>query len=343
MPVEGATDDLGAMSLIALEEHYAWDPASEGNVVATWLRSNNHVGYERLYDRGPLRLEQMDAAGIDFQILSLFDPGVQDETDVPRAIDLARRANDDLAESVRANPSRFGGFATLATQDPDAATAELERAVTELGLVGGLINGHCQGRYLDEPAYGPLFARAESLGAPIYLHPTTPHPAVMEAWFAPYVSDGMHLASWGFAAETGTHVLRLIYSGLFDKFPKLQMIIGHLGEMLPFAAYRIDRYYGLGGGGASSRELQHLPSEYLRSNFYVTTSGNFSPPSFACTLDVMGTDRVMFSVDYPMDDNQTGAEFMAAYPMDGAVRRKVGSENAIRLFGGLIPATIGAS
>jgi 2,3-dihydroxybenzoate decarboxylase len=161
------------MSLIALEEHYAWDPASADNTVATWLRSNDHVAYERLYDRGPLRLEQMDAAGIDFQILSLFDPGVQDETDIARAIDLARRANDDLAETVRANPNRFGGFATLATQDPDAATAELERAVTDLGLVGGLINGHCQGRYLDDPAYERLFARAESMGAPIYLHPTT--------------------------------------------------------------------------------------------------------------------------------------------------------------------------
>jgi 2,3-dihydroxybenzoate decarboxylase len=198
------------MSLIALEEHYAWDPASADNVVGTWLRSNNAVAYQRLYDRGPLRLEQMDAAGIDFQILSLFDPGVQDETDVARAIDLARRANDDLAETVRGNPDRFGGFATLATQDPDAAAAELERAVTELGLVGGLINGHCQGRYLDDPAYEELFGCAEGMGAPIYLHPTTPHPAVMEAWFAPYVADGLHLASWGFAAETGTHVLRLI-------------------------------------------------------------------------------------------------------------------------------------
>jgi 2,3-dihydroxybenzoate decarboxylase len=128
------------MSLIAVEEHYAWDPASADNIVGTWLRSNNHVAYDRLYDRGPLRLEQMDATGIDFQILSLFDPGVQDETDVARAIDLARRANDDLAETVRANPNRFGGFATLATQDPDASTAELERAVTDLGLVGGLIN-----------------------------------------------------------------------------------------------------------------------------------------------------------------------------------------------------------
>jgi hypothetical protein len=135
----------GVVTLIALEEHYAWDPASDGNVVATWLRSHNRVGYDRLYDRGPLRLEQMDAAGIDFQILSLFDPGVQDETDVARAIDHARRA-------------------------------------------------------------------------PIYLHPTTPHPAVMDAWFAPYVDDGMHLASWGFAAATDTHVLRLIYSGLFDRF-----------------------------------------------------------------------------------------------------------------------------
>ncbi|WP_319448859.1 MULTISPECIES: amidohydrolase family protein [unclassified Mycobacterium] len=330
------------MSLIALEEHYAWDPASAGNTVATWLRSNNRVAYDRLYDRGPLRLEQMDAAGIDFQILSLFDPGVQEKPDVAQATALARRANDDLAETVRANPNRFGGFATLATQDPDAAAAELGRAVTELGLVGGLINGHSQGRYLDDPAYEPLFAIAEATGAPIYLHPTTPHPAVMEAWFAPYVEDGLHLASWGFAAEAGTHVLRLIYSGLFDKFPRLQMIIGHLGEMLPFAAYRIDRYYGLGGDGGSSRGLKRLPSEYLRNNFHVTTSGNFCPPAFACTLEVMGADRVMFSVDYPMDDNATGAEFMASYPMDDATRRKVGFENAVRLFGERIPNSIGA-
>jgi 2,3-dihydroxybenzoate decarboxylase len=329
------------MSLIALEEHYAWNPASDGNVVATWLETNNPVAHDRLYDRGPLRLEQMDAAGIDFQILSLFDPGVQDETDVAKAIDLARRANDDLAESVRGNPSRFGGFATLATQDPDAAAAELERAVTELGLVGGLINGHCQGRYLDDPAYEGMFGRAEEIGAPIYLHPTTPHPAVMEAWFNPYVNDGLHLASWGFAAETGTHVLRLIYSGLFDKFPRLQMIIGHLGEMLPFAAYRTDRYYGLGGDGGSKNRLQHLPSDYLRNNFHVTTSGNFCPSAFACTLEVLGADRVMFSVDYPMDDNQTGAEFMASFPMDDETRRKVSSENAIRLFADRIPAALG--
>ncbi|BBY91399.1 amidohydrolase [Mycobacterium gallinarum] len=329
------------MSLIALEEHFAWDPASTDNVVGSWLRTNNPVAYDRLYDRGPLRIEQMDAAGIDFQILSLFDPGVQDETDVARAVDLARRANDDLAESVRANPSRFGGFATLATQDPDAAAAEFERAVTELGLVGGLINGHCQGRYLDDPAYEDLFGCAESLGAPVYLHPTTPHPAVMDAWFAPYVDDGLHLASWGFAAETGTHVLRLIYSGLFDKFPQLQMIIGHLGEMLPFAAYRVDRYYGLGGSGSGDR-LQRLPSEYLRNNFHVTTSGNFCPPAFACTLEVMGADRVMFSVDYPMDDNQAGAEFLASYPMDAVTRAKVSSGNAITLFGERIPAALGS-
>jgi 2,3-dihydroxybenzoate decarboxylase len=328
------------MTLIALEEHYAWDPASAGNVVATWLRSNNPVAYQRLYDRGSLRLEQMDAAGIDFQILSLFDPGVQDETDIALAIDLARRANDDLAETVRGSPNRFGGFATLATQDPAAAAAELERAVTELGLVGGLINGHCRGRYLDDPAYEELFAHAEAMGVPIYLHPTTPHPAVMEAWFAPYVSDGLHLASWGFAAETGTHVLRLIYSGLFDKFPRLQMIIGHLGEMLPFAAYRVDRYYGLGGGSGPSHELKRLPSEYLRGNFHVTTSGNFCPPAFGCTLDVMGADRVMFSVDYPMDDNQAGAEFLASYPMDDSARRKVSSENAIQLFGERLPPTL---
>ena len=323
------------MSLIALEEHFAWDPASVGNPVATWLQSHDPVAHQRLYDRGPLRLEQMDAAGIDFQIMSLFDPGVQEERDVATAIDLARRANDELAESVRSNPGRFGGFATLATQDPDAAADELERAVTDLGLVGALINGHCQGRYLDDPAYTTLFERAEALAAPIYLHPTTPHPAVMEAWFKPYVAEGMHLASWGFAAEAGTHVLRLIYSGLFDRFPRLQMIIGHLGEMLPFAAYRIDRYYGLGGDSAS--RLRRLPSEYLLTNFHVTTSGNFCPPAFACTLEVMGADRVMFSVDYPMDDNTDGANFLSSFAMDDDARRKVSSENAIRLFGDRLP------
>jgi 2,3-dihydroxybenzoate decarboxylase len=328
------------VSLIAIEEHYAWDPASADNVVATWLASNDPPAHQRLYDRGQLRLEQMDAAGIDFQILSLFDPGVQEEADVARAIDLARRANDDLAETVHGTPNRFGGFATLATQDPDAAAAELERAVTELGLVGALINGHSQGRYLDDPAYLGLFGCAEAMEAPIYLHPTTPHPAVMDAWFAPYTADGLHLASWGFAAETGTHVLRLIYSGLFDRFPRLQMIIGHLGEMLPYAAYRVDRYYGLGGDGSRAR-LQRLPSEYLRSNFHVTTSGNFCPPAFACTLEVMGADRVMFSVDYPMDDNQAGAQFLESYPLDDVSRRKVSFENAIRLFGGRLPERLG--
>ena len=130
----------------------------------------------------------------------------------------------------------------------------------------------------------------------------------MDAWFAPYTDQGLHLASWGFAVEAGTHALRLIYSGLFDRHPGLQMILGHLGEMLPFTAFRTDRYYGLGGSGGT---LAKLPSAYLRENFFVTTSGNFSPPAMACTLAVLGADRVMFSVDYPMDDNQAGAEFLA--------------------------------
>lgn len=321
--------------LIALEEHYAWDPVSADSAVGTWINARNSRTYERLRDRGEGRLEQMDAAGIDFQVLSLFDPGVQGDPDAVRATGNARRANDDLAESVRRYPDRFGGFAALATQDPDGAAAELERAVTELGLVGGLINGHTHGRYLDDPAYGDLFACAQDLGVPIYLHPTTPHPAVMEAWFAPYLKDGMHLAAWGFGVETATHALRLIYSGLFERFPRLQIILGHLGETLPFAAYRIDRYYGLGGDGGGA--LPRRPSEYLRTNFHITSSGNFSPAAFACTLEVMGPDRVMFAVDYPIDSNRAAAEFLAGYPMAEAVRQKVAHRNALELFGSRIP------
>ena len=330
----------GSSRLIALEEHYAWDPVSASSAVRNWLKERGSAKgsqtYQRLYDRGSQRLEQMDAAGIDFQIMSLFDPGVQDDDDPARATDNARRANDDLAETVRGTPSRFGGFAALATQDPGSAVIELERAVTELGLVGGLINGHTHGRYLDDPAYLGLFDCAQRLEVPIYLHPTAPHPAVTEAWFEPYLKDGLHLASWGFGVEAATHALRLIYSGLFDKFPRLQLILGHLGEMLPFAAYRIDRYYGLGGEGCGG--LERLPSEYLRDNFYITTSGNFCAPAFACTLEVMGPERVMFSVDYPMDDNVDGATFLAGFPMDDGVRYQVAAGNALRLFGDRIPS-----
>lgn len=321
--------------LIALEEHYCWDPVSADSAVGTWIHARNSRTYQRLCDRGEARLEQMDSAGIDFQVLSLFDPGVQADTDATRATDNARRANDDLAETTRRHPRRFGGFAALATQDPTGAAAELERAVTELGLLGALINGHTHGRYLDDPAYTDLFDCAERLGVPIYLHPTTPHPAVLDAWFAPYLKDGMQLAAWGFGVETATHALRLIYSGLFERFPRLQIILGHLGETLPFAAYRIDRYYGLGGDGGGA--LPRRPSEYLRSNFHITTSGNFSPAALACTLEVMGADRVMFAVDYPIDSNRAATEFLATAPVDDVIRQQIACGNALRLFGGRIP------
>ena len=321
--------------LIALEEHYSWDPVSADSSVGTWINARNSKTYQRLCDRGEGRLEQMDAAGIDFQALSLFDPGVQADTDTARATDNARRANDDLAETVRRHPRRFGGFAALATQDPAGAAAELERAVTDLGLLGALINGHTHGRYLDDPAYADLFDCAQRLGVPIYLHPTTPHPAVLDAWFEPYLKDGMQLAAWGFGVETATHALRLIYSGLFEKFPRLQIILGHLGETLPVAAHRIDRYYGLGGDGGGA--LPRRPSEYLRSNFHITTSGNFSPAALVCTLEVMGADRVMFAVDYPIDSNRAAAEFLAAAPLDDTTRHRIGCANALRLFGSRIP------
>ncbi len=326
------------MRIIALEEHYASHPISDDNAVANMFANENRSAYDRLYDVGNLRLEQMEQAGIDYQILSLLDPGVQELADPGQAEDAARKYNEELAAVVQRQPTKFGAFAALATQNPNAAAEELRRAVKELKFHGALINGHTNGRYLDAPEYDCIFAAAQELDVPIYLHPTTPHPKVMEAWFEPYAKDGLHLASWGFAAETGTHALRLIYSGLFDRYPRLKMILGHMGEMLPFAMYRLDRYYLPGAWYLTPEQkrekmrLEHMPSEYLKRNFWITTSGNFSVPALQCSIATMGAERILFSVDYPMDDNQTGTDFLRHAPITPVHRIAIAQGNAEKLF-----------
>lgn len=329
---------IGPTPVVTLEEHYAWEPLSKGNAVAEMFKKEGLPAYKQLYDREELRLDDMDAAGIDYQILSLLDPGVQELDSTTEAVERARQANDDLAKTVRAYPKRFGAFAALPTQSAHKAADELKRAIHELGFHGGLINGHSRGRYLDDPAYKILFSTAERLKVPLYLHPTSPHQAVFDAWFAPYKEDGLHLASWGFAVETGTHALRLVYSGVFDRFPHLKLILGHMGEMLPFALQRLDRYYLPGAWYLSPDERakrlngRKMPSEYLLSNCYITTSGNFFQPALACALATFGPERILFSVDYPMDNNQIGMDFLRDAPISDEQRTAIAGGNAARLF-----------
>jgi len=231
---------------------------------------------QRLDDLGELRLREMDEAGLDLQVLSHTMPGLQ-KLDVETAVPLARRANDRLNEAVRAHPERFAAFAALPTADPRAADDELERTVTRLGFKGAMVNGLTNGLFLDDKRFWPIFERAQALDVPLYMHPAIPHPAVIEAYYKDYVEKhpGILRAGWGFTVETATQGIRLVLSGLFDAYPRLKIIIGHLGEGLPFYVWRISHRLRGSDGGKSFRDT-------FCEHFYVTTSGFFSDPALLC-------------------------------------------------------------
>ena len=271
----------------------------------------------------------MDAAGIDVQVLSLTDPSVQ-QLDADGAIKLAREANDYLAEAVRRYPKRFAGFATLPTIAPDIAAEELERMVKEHGFKGGYINGHNRGHYMDDSFYWPILERAEDLKVPLYIHPTTPPEPVIEAYYAgfsPEVTTALSRHAWGWHIETAVHVLRLIVSGTFDKFPELQIIIGHMGEALPFMMPRIDR--------ALSKDLTKLNrtvADYLQENIYYTFSGfNFTQTFLDLYLQV-GADRIMFSADYPYGSMEQARKFLDQLPVSYTDKNKIAHGTAERLL-----------
>ena len=227
--------------------------------------------FERVQDLDARRLTDMDATGIDMQLLMLTSPGVQ-MFEPAEACALAASSNDQLAQTIARHPTRFSGLAAFAPHAPEAAAKEIERSVTRLGLKGALVNSHTQGRYMDDPHFWPIFEACEALDVPLYIHPNTPSPQMVE----PFLSRCLDAAIYGFAAETGLHVLRLIVSGLFDRFPRLKIVLGHLGEGLPFWLYRIDfMHAGIVRSGRSEgvRPLKRRPSDYLRENFHYTTSG----------------------------------------------------------------------
>jgi len=283
------------------------------------------------------RLDDMDRCGIQWMVLSLGNPGIQAIADPTRAIDTARRANDELAERfVRVHPDRFAGLAAVPMQDPAAAGDELERAVRDLGLKGALINGYSNTslddtetvQYLDEPPVWEFWARAAALDVPVYLHPRDPLPSQRRAYAGYPALIG---SAWGFGVETASHVLRLMLSGLFDRFPGLKLIVGHLGEGLPFLLPRVEhrlRHVRPESRGAAQRPL----TSYLTSNLWLTTSGTFRSAALLTTLLEVGSDRVLFSVDYPYERIDEQAEWLETVPLGQAERTKIGRTNALHLL-----------
>lgn len=284
----------------------------------------------RLADLGPERLADMDAAGIDHQVLALTSPGTQ-VLDAATARSVATLANDFAAQAVRDHPDRFSALAAVAFQDPAAAVAELRRGVEELGLKGVILNSHIGGEYVDNPKYWPVLEAAESLDVPVYLHPNTPSPRMIE----PLREAGLDGAIYGFAVETGMHLLRMITSGVFDRYPRLRVVVGHLGEALPFWLPRLD--YMHAGQVASGRyesvgPLELKPSEYLRRNVWFTTSGMPWIPGIMFVRDVIGADRVMYAMDYPYQYVPAEVGEQDRLPVDRAEKKEFFEAIARRVF-----------
>ena len=319
------------MRTITLEEHFA---TPEFLKATAQLQSAARADFvkpveSKLLDLGQGRIADMDAAGIDLQVLSLTWAGL-DRLDGATATALAHNANDRLAAAVREHPKRFAGFAALALQEPEKAAAEFERCVRALGFKGALVHGTTRGMFLDDPQFTPLFETAQALDVPIYLHPAPPPKPVEEAYFGGLPGQlGFFLATaaWGWHAEAGMHSLRLIVSGLFDRFPRLKLIIGHMGEDLPFSIARAE--------AVLSRETKHLQrrvGEYFQQHFHITTSGYFTVPPFQCTMEVVGADRILFSVDYPYSPNTVGRTFLNSLPISPEELGKISGGNAERLL-----------
>ncbi len=324
------TGNQTKLRTITLEEHFATAEYIQGPGRGLMRQPSMARVVEQLLDIGERRIAEMDAAGIDVQVLSLNSPGVE-QLEASEAATMARKVNDALAEAIRRHPTRLGGFAALPTALPEPAARELERAVQELGFQGAIINGHTHGRYLDDPFFWPILERAEALQAPIYLHPAPPPQAVIEASysgnFSPEVAFALSTSLWGWHIETATHILRMILGGVFDRFPRLQLIIGHMGEGLPFFLSRFDQRLAPQATG-----LARPISAYLRQNLSYTFGGfNFTATFLNLMLQV-GVDRILFSADYPYGSMARAREFLESLPVSDADRQRIAHENAVRLL-----------
>lgn len=314
------------VDIIAIEEHFMFEGLTD-HFPAGLRKQPPHI-IDKLYDLTEKRLKIMDDAGIRMQVLSHQSPSSQ-RLDRREAPEICQRTNDFLFRVTKEHPDRFAGFATLpTTAGGDAAADELHRSVEELGMKGGMIHGQSLGVFVDDPEFRPLFRRAQALDVPIYLHPAKPDADVSKRYYGPY--DETHpailQAAWGFGIETGTQGVRMILSGIFDELPDLQIILGHLGEAIPFWLDRADE------GFARPNNRPSRFAEVFRSNFHVTTSGFFSNRALDCTIDAMGLDRIMFAIDHPYADNERGVQWLHDHPMAEQDKAAIFSGNAQRLL-----------
>jgi 2,3-dihydroxybenzoate decarboxylase/5-carboxyvanillate decarboxylase len=280
---------------------------------------------ERLLDVDHERLQIMDELGVAMHVLSLTAPGVQ-MLDPDTATAIATVANDRLADTIARHPGRYAGLAAFAPQDPRRAVVEMERAINKLKLNGFILNSHTNGEYLDNPKYWPLLEAAEALDAPIYIHPRCPPDALANL----YRDYRLESATWGFQAETGLHGMRILLSGVLDRFPKLKIVLGHMGEGIPYWLWRIDYTYN--AFHPPGQRMQLTPSEAFKRNFTITTSGVNSHATLKYVIEVLGVDNVMWAIDYPYQAAPGSVEFMNAAPVAEADREKLFHRNAERVF-----------
>ena len=313
--------------VVALEEHFIL-PDFVGYLAETKQNIRSEL-FDRvvpiLSDFGERRLSVMDENGVDFVVLSLAGPGVQIERDADRATALARQANDALAKEVQKRPDRYGGFAHLALQDPAAAAAELTRCIGELGFKGALVNGQTNGRYLDDRRYDVFWERAAALQAHIYIHPGNPPDR-------PHMYDDhpeMWGPTWSWAVETCSHAMRLVFSGLFDRYPEARVILGHMGETLPIQLWRLDSRLPISN---QKYTLKKKPSEYIKENIRITTSGVCSDTALRCALDALGPQNVMFAIDYPFEDTRTATSWISGAALSEDERAALRSGNATTIL-----------
>jgi len=318
------------MRTIGLEEHFVTEElAAYGPGTATvaqpqvWAEASR-----RLLDLTADRLPAMDAAGVDVQVLSLNSPGIQAELDPVIAVSHAAAVNDLLAATIAEHPTRFAGFAALPLQDPQAAAKELERCVTQLGLRGALVNAHTQGRYLDDPTLRVVWEYACGLNVPLYLHPANGFDSAHVLSGHPELIGPM----WSWGTDTAAHVLRLVFGGVFDDFPEAILLLGHMGEGLPYALWRLDSRWAFHNHHGIELARGN-PSAYLRHNLYITTSGVCDAPPLLCAMLALGADHILFATDYPFEDMAAATAFLRGAPISDADRAKIAHGNAERLLG----------